>query len=76
VLDEHHPLSVRLADGSSAREIFDLGDPPDETSIAVLACIIRDDPIRAATRWLNLEAQVRLQRAHLEALTARLGGFE
>jgi hypothetical protein len=48
------------------------GGPPDSTSIATLAAIIQNDPMRAALRWLNLEAQVRVQRAHLEILTGKV----
>lgn len=62
----------RAAQQSAIDEVFGLAAPADETSIAQLAVIIREDPIRAATRWLNLEAQVKIMRAHQETFEIRL----
>jgi hypothetical protein len=73
--DSARPVSVRQADGHADADIFADEDLPDETSISMLAVIIREDPIRAATRWLNLEAQLRVQRDHLESLENRLSGL-
>lgn len=62
----------RAAQQAAIDEVFGLSAPPSETSIAQLAVIIREDPVRAATRWLNLEAQVKIMRAHQETFEIRL----